>query len=178
MARPCHGRGWAPEKLVLDRFRPRPSGDSRAFGHVFFDEGRQPPRAAHRSGHDGSARAGRRRHLIADGAREQYLDTLSMLAQPDAVRAILGRKTSEFPERLGIQHRTCRLPWPTDWPMRDFSSTTHLPLRSGGFLRKTELLEPVPQSKPRDAEPARSSELIARRELYGLCEKLVLKRSD
>jgi hypothetical protein len=28
-----------------------------------------------------------------------------MLAPPDAVRAILGRETSEFPGRLGIQHR-------------------------------------------------------------------------
>jgi len=39
------------------------------------------------------------------GARQEYLDTLSMLAQPDAVRAILGRETSDFPGRLGIQHR-------------------------------------------------------------------------
>jgi hypothetical protein len=39
------------------------------------------------------------------GGREQYLDTLSLLAPPDAVRAILGRETSEFPGRLGIQHR-------------------------------------------------------------------------
>lgn len=39
------------------------------------------------------------------GAREQYLDTLSMLASADAVKAVLSRETSDFPGRLGIQHR-------------------------------------------------------------------------
>ncbi len=39
------------------------------------------------------------------GARQQYLDSLSMLASPEAVKEILGHEIVGFPGRLGIQHR-------------------------------------------------------------------------
>ena len=39
------------------------------------------------------------------GAREQYLDTLSMLAPLGCGEGDPGSETSEFPGRLGIQHR-------------------------------------------------------------------------
>ena len=92
------------------------------------------------------------------------------------------KKTPSKPltERLGIvlHDAVTEFP-PTPCPSRRPPSTGPLPLRSREFFRRqAELLEPVPQSKPRDTEPACGSELISRREFHGLCEKLAFKRFD
>jgi hypothetical protein len=91
MARPCHGRGWAPEKLALDGFLAPDRAAVRTRSGMFFDAGRQPARAAYSSGLGGSARAGHPCYFQEAGARAQYLDTLSMLTPPDATFTKLDR---------------------------------------------------------------------------------------